>query len=90
MIIEIDQLAKMLRQNRPPALLVTTANVAAMLGISRAKFYQMLASNEIGPRPTLFGTAKRWRVDELTEWVKADCPGREQWQKMLRQVAGGT
>ena len=85
MIVEAKQLGKMLQEKiRPPALLVNTANAAAMLGLSRGKFYQALAGNEIGPRPIMFGSAKRWDVDEFRRWIKAKCPARERWQIMRR------
>jgi excisionase family DNA binding protein len=60
-------------------LLLSAAEVAALLGISRSAFYSLLSSGRIGPMPVRFGRSARWRAEELAEWVRAGCPSRDRW-----------
>lgn len=61
-------------------LLLSAAEVAALLGISRSAFYSLLSSGRIGPMQVRLGRSVRWRVDELQAWVTAGCPSRDRWQ----------
>lgn len=62
-------------------LLCSAEKAAAMLSVSRSKFYSMHATGEVGPVPIKFGTRKLWSVEELRAWVSAGCPAREKWQE---------
>lgn len=65
-----------------PALLVDAAGVGAMLSLSRTKIYQMDSSGELGPVALKFGGRRRWRVDEISEWARRNCPCRREWLAM--------
>ena len=55
-------------------LLVSHNEAARLLGIGRTTFYQLCSSGRIGPMALKFGRRSLFRLDELREWVAADCP----------------
>jgi predicted DNA-binding transcriptional regulator AlpA len=63
-------------------LLVDADAVAAILGVSRRTVYAMQSTGELGPMALSVGGRKLWRTEELTRWVAAGCPHREQWQAL--------
>ncbi len=61
-------------------LLLSAAEAARLLGISRSKFYQMHSAGLV-PMPLTLGQGSiRWSVDELRLWVKMGCVSRQQWE----------
>lgn len=64
-------------------LLLSAAEVAHLLGISRSAFYSLLSSGRIGPMPIRFGRAVRWDRRELERWIAAKCPCRDRWLQLL-------
>ena len=64
------------------ALLLSAADSAKVLGISRAKFYALHSSGRLGPMPVELDSCKRWRIKELEAWTDKGCPNRDQWQKL--------
>lgn len=64
-----------------PQLLVSPAEAAKMLGLSKAMLYQLLSQGRVGPKVVAFGSkCKRFSVQELTDWCASGCPSREEWQ----------
>ena len=63
-------------------LLVSLDEAARLLGIGRTTFYQLCSSGRIGPMAIKFGRRSLFRLDELREWVAADCPPRVKWHAM--------
>ena len=63
----------------PATLLVTATQAAAMCGKSLRTWRSWDAAGWI-PRPVRIGRSTLWRVDELREWIAADCPRREEWE----------
>ena len=61
-------------------LLVSASNAAAMVGVSRSLFYQMLNSGRLPVRGIRFGRKRLYRVQELKNWVDAGCPPRSHWE----------
>jgi excisionase family DNA binding protein len=70
----------------PPPLLVDAKEAARLLGLSRATFYSLHASGQLGPMSVSFGRRKLFRAAELAAWVAHDppCPPREVWMKRDR------
>ncbi len=60
-------------------LLVTAKQAAAMCGKSLRTWRTWDAAGWI-PQPVRIGRSTLWRLDELREWVEADCPRREEWE----------
>ena len=60
-------------------LLLSAAEVAGLLGISRSAFYCLLSSGRIGPTPVRLGRCVRWDKRELEQWVAEKCPNRDKW-----------
>jgi len=60
-------------------LLLSAAQAAAMLSISRGHFYVLHHSGRLGPLPIRLNKSVRWRVAELEEWTKKGCPPRVKW-----------
>ena len=61
------------------ALLLDSVSAATLLGISRATFWKLHSTGKV-PFPIRWGRLVRWRREELEAWVRAGCPGRENWQ----------
>jgi predicted DNA-binding transcriptional regulator AlpA len=71
-------------QNPKTALLLSAAESAELLGMSRASFWALHASGRV-PLPVRLGARMtRWRRDELLRWVEAGCPARLRWQAQAR------
>lgn len=69
----------------PMEKLLDASAVSDYLNISKRKFEQLLAQGE-GPRHFLIGRQRRWRHDEINEWIdqriKGVMPSR---QKPMRE-----
>ena len=64
-------------------LLLSSKDVAKVLGISERLFYSLKASGKIGPLPIRkFNKRTLWSRKEMDSWVDAGCPTLEQWQAM--------
>jgi len=59
--------------------LLSAKETAALLNVSRAHLYQMGADGRLGPKNVNLGRRIFWRKDELTAWIKAECPVRVDW-----------
>ncbi len=70
------------------SLLVGAAEAASLLGIGRSLFYQMHSSSRLGPLPVKLGSRSLWSRVELRLWVDKNCPGRAQWQQILKDTNG--
>jgi len=60
-------------------LLLSFAEAARILGVSRSFLYEMNASGQLGPLPVTFGRKTLFAAQELAAWVAAGCPGRTKW-----------
>jgi len=67
--------------NTREVLLIDATGLAKLLGLSLRTVRRLDCSGKL-PRPVRIGGAVRWRVEEVTAWLDADCPGREQWQTL--------
>jgi excisionase family DNA binding protein len=62
-------------------LLLSAAEAAAMLGISRATFLRLDRSGRLGPKSVRLGRLVRWHRAQIEVWVGAGCPPRSGWRK---------
>ena len=62
-------------------ILISFAEAASMLSISRSLLYQMASDNRLGPAVYHIGKRSLIKRRELIRWVEADMPGRERWLK---------
>ena len=60
-------------------VLLTDAQVGDFLGMSRRTIRQMDTTGRL-PQGLKLGRLRRWRRDELADWVKSGCPGRARWR----------
>jgi len=60
-------------------LLLSAAQAAALLSISRGHFYSLHTSGRLGPLPIRLNKSVRWIFVQLEEWVRKGCPPREKW-----------
>lgn len=67
--------------NVPPRLLVTAKQAAKLCGKSLRTWWAWDSAGWI-PRPVRIGGSTLWRYDEIQEWVKANCPRRDEWEAM--------
>lgn len=66
-------------QAKVESLLVNAKTAAAMCGKSLRTWRTWDAAGWI-PRPIRIGHSTLWRIDELREWVAAQCPRRAEWE----------
>lgn len=64
-------------------ILVPAKAAAALCGRSVASWWRDLAAGRV-PAPLKLGGRTLWRVEELREWVEADCPPRAEWEGRRR------
>jgi excisionase family DNA binding protein len=63
-------------------LLLSAAETAALLGISRSHFYGLISSGRFGVVGYKLGRSVRYSKAELQRWVEAGCPALDKWQAM--------
>jgi len=69
-------------ENKVESLLVSVQDAAVLLGIGKTLFYELHSTGCLGPIPVKLGSRSLWNRQELTDWVNAGCPAREQWQQI--------
>ena len=69
-------------------LLIGLEGAAHQCGVSLSMFKKLERTGRI-PAPIRLGSRVLWRVDELTDWVAAGCPGRSRWEAMRQPRRGG-
>ena len=60
-------------------LLIDIASLAVLLSRSVAALERDQAADRL-PRALKLGRSKRWRLQEVVEWVSAGCPDRRTWE----------
>lgn len=60
-------------------MLIDVPAVCAILGIGRAKLFQMFNDGTFGPERVRLGGCLRFREDEVRAWVGQGCPARGSW-----------
>jgi predicted DNA-binding transcriptional regulator AlpA len=75
-------MSKSLQSREHECLVLSAAEVAELLAISLRHLWSCHASGRLGPRPIALGRIKRWRADELRDWIKAGAPPRDEWDRM--------
>jgi excisionase family DNA binding protein len=59
--------------------MLSVADTARALGLSRSAFYEHLTSGRIGPVGFTFGSKRLFPVKELQDWIAAGTPERQKW-----------
>lgn len=59
----------------PPPMLLDVRQLAALLNRSVASLRRDDAAGRL-PKAVRLGGSKRWRAEEITNWVAAGCPKR--------------
>ncbi len=70
------------------ALVVDAAGVGELLAVSERLVRKLDATGHL-PVSIRFGTRAVWAVAELTAWVAAGAPRRDEWIRAKRQQVGG-
>lgn len=80
-ILDPEALAVNADDDASPAApaLMTSAELAGELQISERTVRRLEITGKIGPRPIHIGRAVRYRREEVTRWLEASCPDRENW-----------
>lgn len=66
-----------------PHSLLSRRTSCAIAGVSVRTWSRLEAAGKI-PAPTRVGKAKRWRAQELKDWIDAGCPDRARWEALKR------
>jgi len=76
--------------NQLARLALDANELAAALGCSRAQIYVLDRLGKL-PRPIRLGAetrrAPRWVASEITAWLAAGGPDRQQWERMKRDAS---
>jgi predicted DNA-binding transcriptional regulator AlpA len=72
---------------RAPALL-NAKRAASLVGVSMRTWWRLNSAAKI-PAAVRVGHSKRWRVQELEEWIEAGCPDRRKWEAIRRVKPAG-
>lgn len=67
-------------------LLLSGADVCRLLSIGLSTLYCMDRSGELGPTGIRLRGRRLWPREELAAWVRAECPRRELWAEMWRNL----
>ena len=59
----------------PAPLFVTAAELAQLLRISTRTLWRLLSAKKM-PEPVRFGSAVRWRIEVIQDWIDQGCPGQ--------------
>jgi predicted DNA-binding transcriptional regulator AlpA len=71
---------------RPAQLLVDIQGLSGLLSRSRASLFRDDAAGRL-PAGVRLGNSKRWRYDEIAEWVRRGCPCRRVWAVIWEQLS---
>jgi predicted DNA-binding transcriptional regulator AlpA len=74
-------------QHQIPPLAVDTKEAARLCGVSERHFITLNEEGLLGPRPVRLKTSVRWVISELTAWLNAGCPTREQWDTLKERLS---
>jgi len=66
------------KTEQPEPLLLSAKALAAALSIGVRTLWRLDAMGKT-PRAVKVGRAKRWRRQEILEWIEAGCPERREW-----------
>lgn len=64
---------------RDAPTLLTASQAAALCG-KATRTWRAWDSAGLVPKPVRIGRSILWRDDELRAWIKAGCPGRDEWE----------
>jgi predicted DNA-binding transcriptional regulator AlpA len=68
-----------------PALLSAKLS-SAFVGVSLRTWWRLDSSGKV-PAAVRVGNAKRWRTQELKDWIDSGCPDRAKWEATARSTA---
>jgi len=74
---------RILKATTTDQVLLTAGEAAEMFKCTSRTWRQWDAQGKI-PQPIRIGRNIYWRNDELLEWIEADCPPRQLWQKIRK------
>ena len=69
------------KSRQDEALLLAADAAAALCSVSVRQWWRWDSAGQT-PRAVHIGTTKRWRREELVEWIRAGCPGRQEWEQV--------
>jgi excisionase family DNA binding protein len=69
-------------------LLLSVSEASKTLGISRSELYVLASDGRFGPAIIKFGRRSLIRADSLREWVSANCPPRQEFERRKAATGG--
>ena len=76
------------RLPREDYTMINDRQLAERLGVCRASIWRLLSAGRL-PEPIRLGRNVRWRENEITDWINADCPPRDKWEWEGSAKVGG-
>lgn len=61
-------------------LMISVREACGLLNIARSTYFQLRDAGRIGPEEIKLGRKILIRKAELTDWITAGCPARNQWK----------
>ncbi len=66
-------------------MLLPIKDLAKILAVSPRHVFALERAGKL-PEAIRLGRSKRWDSDEITAWVRAGCPSRDQWDRSKKMV----
>lgn len=63
-------------------LLINDVETARRLGLSKRGLYRLVAAGKLPKALTISSRLKRWRAQEIADWVAAGMPDRRTWESI--------
>ncbi len=82
-LARLDKLSKLVESD---GLMLSAADTAKTLGVSRSLLYEMKNAGLL-PAPISFGRRLCWSKDELRAWIGAGCPAADRWEVLKKRKA---
>ena len=74
-------MTKPTRANDGERLALTDHDLAGLLGVSRSHVWSMNSRGKL-PAPIRLGRSVRWARAEVEDWLAADAPPRDEWERV--------
>lgn len=75
----LGRLTELARPTELEPELIDVGKMAYILGIGERTVRRLDTEGRL-PIPVKLGGSIRWRLNEVRQWVRAGCPGRQKWE----------
>ncbi len=74
-------------ENEVSSWAVSAAQAASLIGVSVRHWWRLDSAGKIPAAITIGKKAKKWRSEELKDWLAAGCPPRREWMAIRERAS---